>query len=284
LTPSEQTKKRRITAPRLDRIIGHRRRIASGLLAAGLLASCGRGGDWRTPPAAEQAASSGQAGYVTPPRFTAAARLGDGQIEIVGRADANAEVRLGSPDGTAYEATTDSRGAFSLAMPPATTVRLFGLSEEVRGRRIQGEGDLAVIPAPGRLAALLRAGVGAQTPGKAAASPQITAVDFDAGGGTVASGLARPGAALKLSVDGGAAVEGRADNQGRFSFPLAAALKRGDHQLLVQSASGQAQVHFTLAPAAPIAGLPFRAERQAGDWRIDWLTPGGAAQTTLIMD
>jgi hypothetical protein len=256
--------------------------FAAGLAAAAL-AACSRGGDWRTPTAANGGTDS-QAGYVAPPRFTAAARLGDGEIEIVGRADRGAGVRLASPDGAAFAAVTDSRGAFSLAVPAAKTVRLFGLSEDVGGRRVQGEGYLAVIPAPGRTAVLLRAGAGAEAAGPAAAVPQITTVDFDAGGGAVASGLARPGAALRLSLDGAAAGEARADAQGRFSFTLAAPLKPGDHEFLLDSAGGEARTRVAVSPPRPISGLPFRGERLANGWRIDWLTPGGGAQTTLIMD
>lgn len=221
---------------------------------------------------------------MTPPRFTAFDRLPDGQIQVVGRAEPNARVRLSSPDGAAYGATTDSRGAFSLAVPKADGVRLFGLAEDVGGRLIQGEGYLALLPAPGRPAILLRAGVGAQAPGASSAAPQIAAVDFDAGGGAVVSGLAHPGSSLRLSIDGVPGGEARADAQGRFSFALAAMVKPGDHELVVLSPGGQAHARFSVGPSGPITGLPFRGQRQAGDWRIDWLTPGGGAQTTLIMD
>jgi hypothetical protein len=270
-------------------IIGDRPPIASPVrwLAAACLAvalaACGRGGDWRTPPPASEA-EDGQAGYVAPPRFTFAARLGDGEIEIVGRAQRNASVRLASPDGTAYGGATDSRGAFSVAVPAAPAVRLFGLSEDVGGRKVQGEGYLAVLPGPGRAGVLLRAGIGALAPGPPPGAPQIITVDFDAGGGAVASGLARPGTALRLVVDGATGGEARADAQGRYAFALADMLKPGDHTLKVLSAGSQATAEFTVRPASPISGLPFRAARQGGGWRIDWLTPGGGPQTTLIMD
>ena len=134
------------------------------LLALLAVSACSRGGDWRTPPAADQGADS-QNGYVAPPRFTAAARLGDGETEIVGRADPNSRVRLSSPDGAAYGATTDSRGAFSLAAAggrqDGQAVRAL---EDCKGRSAGAGRGLfgAVIPEPGRPAVLLRAGVGAQ--------------------------------------------------------------------------------------------------------------------------
>jgi hypothetical protein len=271
-------------------IIRHRAWNASGagwsgvLLAAALLCACSRGGDWRTPPAPEDQSAEGQIGYTPPPRFTSAQRLGDGQTQLGGLAEPNVRVRLASPDGATYGAASDGKGLFSLTVPAAPAVRLFGLSEDVAGRVIQGEGYLAVIPAPGRPAVLLRAGAGAHAPGLSSNAPEIAAVDFDAGGGAVVSGVAHPGSTLRLVLDGQANSEARADAQGRFSFALAAMLKPGDHALVVQSPGGQAGARFSVSRSGPISGLPFRGERQAGDWRIDWLTPAGGAQTTLIMD
>lgn len=253
-------------------------------MAAGLLGACGRGGDWRTPPAPADESAQDQAGYSPPPRFTSALRLGDGQIELGGLAEPNAPIRLTSPDHTIYPASADAKGLFSLTLPAATTARLFGLSETVSGRVIQGEGYLAVLPAPGRAAALLRAGGGAHAPGATSDAPALAAVDFDSGGGALVSGVAHPGSTLKLTLDGQSGGDSRADAQGRFSFALAAVLNPGDHDVTVQSSSGQADAHFSVSPSGPISGLPFRGERQAGDWRIDWLTPAGGEQTTLIID
>ncbi len=271
-------------------IIRHRARNARGaawlgaVFAVGLLCACSRGGDWRTPPPPEDEQAQGQTGYTPPPRVTSAQRLGDGRIELSGLGDPNAPVRLASPDGGAFGALTDGRGLFSLILPSASAVRLFGLSETVAGRPIQGEGYLAVLPAPGRAAMLLRAGAGAHAPGASSNAPEVAAVDFDAGGGAVVSGLAHPGSVLRLTLDGRSGGEARADAQGRFSFALAAMLKPGDHDLTIQSPGGQAEAQFSVSRSGPISGLPFRGQRQAGDWRIDWLTPAGGQQTTLIMD
>jgi hypothetical protein len=191
---------------------------------------------------------------------------------------------MASPDGTAFTATTDSRGAFSLAVPAPTAVTLFGLSETGAGRPIQGEGYVALLPTPGRPAALLRAGVGAQAAGAGAVGPAVTAIDFDASGDTVVSGFARPGQPIRLAVDGTAGGEVHADAQGRFSFTLAEPLKPGDHAVVVQSQAGQASARFTIGPATPISGLPYSGRRVANGWRVDWLTPSGGEQTTLIMD
>jgi hypothetical protein len=247
------------------------------------LAACGRGGDWRTPAASSQSASA-EASYVPPPRFTAAARLGDGDVEIVGRAHKNAKVRLTSPDGLSLGAVTDSRGAFSIAVPRSPAVRLFGLSEDVAGHPVRGVGYLAVVPSPGQPAVVLRAGTGAETLGAPAAAPRITAVDFDVSGLTVVSGLAHPGSTLRLALDGAAAVDVHANSQGRYALTLPAALKAGEHELAVQSPQGQAQARFRVSPASAISGLPFRAQRQPTGWRIDWLTPAGGEQTTWVID
>jgi hypothetical protein len=291
LTASQETKGRRsatrgIESPNIDLCARNAR--AAGwvgvLFAAGLLASCGRGGDWRTQPAPADEQAQAQTGYTPPPRITSTRRLDDGQIELGGLADPNVRIRLASPDGKAYGAVTDGRGLFSLTAPAAPGVRLFGLSEDVAGRIIQGEGYLAVLPAPGRVAVLLRGGGGAHAPGASSDAPQVAAVDFDAGGGAVVSGVAHPGSTLRLVLDGRPAGEARADGQGGFSFALAAMLKPGDHELTIQSPVGEADARFGVSPSGPISGLPFRGQRQAGDWRIDWLTPAGGQQTTLIMD
>jgi hypothetical protein len=161
---------------------------------------------------------------------------------------------------------------------------MFGLAEEIDDRLVQGEGYIVVLPPPGRVAALLRAGGGAQVLDGAAASPEIDAVDFDAGGAAVVSGAATRGQSLKLSVDQTPAAEGRADARGRFAIGLSAMLRPGHHALSVQQPGGQAGVQVAIRPAPAISGLPFRGAREASDWRIDWTTPGGGVQTALLID
>jgi len=253
------------------------------LLVALAVAACSRGGDWRSPAQSSQS-SAAQATYVPPPRFTAAARLGDGDVEIVGRADRNSRIRLTSPDGASLSGVTDSRGAFTIAAPRPAAVRLFGLAEEVAGRQVRGAGYLAVIPSPGQAAVVLRAGIGAEALSAPSAPPKISAVDFDSSGAAAVSGLARPGSPLKLTIDGGPGAEGRANGQGRYSLTLAATVKPGSHELVIQSPLGRAEAHVVVSPAGPISGLPFRDAREANGWRIDWLTPAGGEQTTLVLD
>ena len=266
-----------------------RSQIPSPLSATGaflallLLAGCGRGGDWREGHA-DAPKDPPSSGYVRPPQITAAARAADGGTVLSGQGQADVRLRLASPDGGSYGATADDDGRWSVTLPGEIGVRLFVLSEEIGGRVVQGEGYVAILPPPGRPAVLLRAGGGA-APLDDSQVLQIAAVDFDGGGSGVVSGAARPGAALRVAIDGAAAGETHASPQGRYATPISGTIKSGGHQVEVRSGAGAAQAVVTLvAPPARITGLPYRAQRLAGAWRVDWLTPGGGPQTTLVLD
>lgn len=224
-------------------------------------------------------------GYVRPPQVLAATRGPDGGVVLTGLGAADVRLRLASPDGGAYGATADDSGHWGITLPASNDVRLFGLSEEISGRVVQGEGYVATLPTPGRPAALLRAGGGAG-PLIESAALQITAIDFDAAGGAVISGTAAQGASLKAVIDGAPAGETHASPHSHFSLALSSALKPGDHRIQIQSGAASAQVHVTVGQAAqPAAGdLPYHGQRVDGGWRIDWLTPGGGPQTTLVLD
>ena len=248
-----------------------------------LLAGCGRGGDWREAHA-DAPKDAPSSGYIRPPQITGAARAADGGTVLSGQSQADVRLRLASPDGGAYGATADDDGRWSITLPSETGVRLFGLSEEISGRVVQGEGYVAVLPPPGRPAVLLRAGGGA-SPLDDNQTLQIAAVDFDAGGSGVISGAARPGAALRVALDGAAAGETHASPQGHYAATIAGAIKAGAHQLEVQSGAAATQAAVTVdAPPSRITGMPYRAQRVANAWRVDWLTPGGGPQTTLVLD
>jgi hypothetical protein len=170
-------------------------------------------------------------------------------------------------------------------MPPASDVGLFGVAEELGGRDVQGEGYVAVLPSPGPAGVLLRAGGGAAVlVASQKTNLKISAVDFDGSGAVVVSGLARPGAAARLFIDAAAAGEARVNERGRFSISPGAAIKPGDHDIRVDCADQTTGAKFTLDHPRPISGPPYRGERTQAGWRIDWLTPGGAEQTTLVFD
>lgn len=286
----------RLDAPPSERpIIGGRARKASGevgdarglALSVGLalmLAACHRGGaDWREAQA-NPASGEVESGYVKPPQVLTASRQTDGSILLSGRSKPSVRIRLSSPDGNAYGTTAGQDGTWSALAPPSGAVRMFGLSEEINGRLVQGEGYIVLLPAPGRAGALLRAGGGAAALDGEGPVLEIDAVDFDAGGATVISGAARTGQPLKLTVDQAPAAESRPDSKGRFAIGLAAMLRPGDHTLTIEQAGAQASARIHLSPPQPIAGSPYRGVREANDWRVDWTTPGGGVQTALIVD
>lgn len=274
--------------------------IAALTCAALALAACNRGGaDWRDSRAEPANSSDAPSGYVRPPQILSAARAADTGVVLAGDAEPDVRLRLASPDGGAYGATSDDNGHWILNLPASASVRLFGLSEEIGGRLVQGEGYVAVLPPPGRPAVLLRAGGGATALIDSQAL-RVAAVDFDAAGGGEVSGTAKPGSALRVVVDGAPAGEGHAGPHGHFTMALSApaktgdrqdsivltsALKPGAHQIAVQSGGELAQAAVSVSPPpASFSGLPYQGERVAGGWRIDWLTPGGGPQSTVVLD
>ena len=167
-----------------------------------------------------------------------------------------------------------------IALAPAPTVRLFGLSMVEGGRTMQAEGYLAVTP--GGAAAQLRAGAAARVLASGGA-PRILAVDFDRKGGTALSGTGAPGTQVSVRVDGVEKGRTQADGHGRFALALDAPLAAGDRQLELDDAGARAQARIAVSPASALSGGPFSAAVAPSGWRIDWMTPGGGVQTTLLI-
>jgi len=236
------------------------------------------------PPSSAQVGDAAQTGYVTPPRVTSAVRMDGGGVALTGRTEPEARIRLQSPDGAASGVTASADGTWSLVEAAPQAVRLLGVSEVVGSRAVQSTGYLAVLPGPGQPAILLRAGGGSQTLEQASAAPWVSAVDFDDGGGAVISGLGKPGAPVHVTIDDASAGEARPDGNGHFSVTPPFPLKPGPHQTQVLSTFGKARAAFTVSAPAPLSTPSFVGQRQANDWRIDWLTPAGAPQTTLAFD
>jgi hypothetical protein len=185
----------------------------------------------------------------------------------------------------AFGATARDDGQWSINTPGSPAVGLFGVAAELAGRDVQSEGYVAVLPGPGPAGALLRAGGGAVVlVGPLLSGLKIAAVDYDGSGAAVVSGMARPGAPARLFIDGAAAGEARVNDRGRFSISSGGILQPGDHQVRVDCADQTASAKFSLDHPRSISGLPYHAERTPAGWRIDWLTPGGGEQTTLIFD
>jgi hypothetical protein len=202
---------------------------------------------------------------------------------LTGRATPNVKVRLASPAGAAMFAQSDRAGRWRLLLPAAQEVRLFGLSAPGQGRAVQAEGYIAITPSG--LTAQLRAGSGALVLGAQKATPTILAVDFDHKGGAVISGDAPASGPAMIDVDGSVRNPARVDAEGRFMLALNEPLRPGDHVVTVTAAGGgRAQMGLTVSTAEPLTAGPFRAQLAPGGWRVDWLTPGGGVQSTLLRD
>ena len=111
------------------------------------------------------------------------------------------------------------------------------------------------------------------------------ALDYDAKGAATVSGFAAPAETVELRVDGVERGQAVADQAGRF-VALAHRAARRRRARLRPGRRRRARARFSAAigPASPVSGAPYAARREGGGWRIDWITPGGGEQTTLIFD
>ena len=252
---------------------------AAVLIATALgLAACGA-----RPPAAnsEREAAAQEAGNLAPPRIDGV-RLGPSGVILTGAAPAGGKVRLATPAGQALSVTADAHGRWTLALPGAAEPRIFGLSASEHGRQIQAEGYVLVTP-QGQ-AALLRAGAAAlriDIPTR----PGLRAIDFDRGGGVEVSTQVAPGATVIVRLDGRQAAEGRADAAGRYVASLGSQspIRAGAHQLQAAGDGFVDHVTAQLSPAAPLADGPVRSQLTPAGLRVDWMTPGGGVQSTLLV-
>ena len=194
---------------------------------------------------------------------------------------AGATVRLTQVGGAVIDTPVDTYGRWQVRLPADTSVRLFELSMHDHDRPVQAEGVLAVTPQG--VFAQLRAGAGALVLQAPSAQPRILAVDFDRQGGAVVSGMGAPGTSLSMWVDGMARGAIKADPAGRFFLAFAAPLTPGAHLLSLIAGDQSDQVEVQIAPVDPTVTGAFRAVPEAAGWRVDWLTPGGGRQSTLLI-
>lgn len=233
---------------------------------------------WTSSQAAAQNPSAAEAGYVAPPKVTWANRADDGVV-LTGAARAGARVRLGPPAGEPLFAVADRSGAWTLKLAPSDIVRLYGLSMTVGDRAVQAEGYLMVLP-DGRVVQL-RAGAGAWTLSSPTTAPRLLAVDHDDEGGAVISGVAPAGGAVQARIDRSRVVSGRARADGHFDLALSEPLAPGAHDIELVGDGGRDALSAPISPAEPL-GAPFRETRTPYGWRVDWMTPGGGVQSTLV--
>jgi len=263
---------------------GTRTKAALGL-AAVLCTACGAGPD---APAKTSSArpSADEAGFIVPPQAQTLRRLQDGGLVLTGTAPAGAVVRLASPAGSAFAATADDKGRWSITAPALARPALFGLSATSHGRTVQAQGYIALLPKGGSsaLGALLRAGAGALPLGPTSERVRITALDLDAARAAIVSGAAPTGAVLAAAVDGVAAGEGAAAADGGFALSLIAPVELGPRRIEVSGPAASAAATVEVRALSRPAPLPYRSERATDAWLIDWITPGGGVQTTYLFD
>ena len=243
------------------------------------LAACGQDPTPGAPPAAKGAPAQADVGYLAPPQVTEV-RLDGETLRVSGSAPGASQVRLATPEGKALFAEADSKGGWRLDTPRGSQPQIYGLSAAGGGRTVQSEGYLLLTP-DGE-AALLRAGTGALRVGRAGKN-DLDAVDFDREGGAVVSGRAPAGAALSVHVDGRKLAEGRADARGRYVLALTQQMEPGRRQIDVFGDATENPVEVDATPAPALASGPFRAAAVAGGLRVDWMTPGGGVQSTILL-
>ena len=250
----------------------------AGVILGLALAGCSPS-DQGVRPAGETRATALQAGYGIPPMPVGVRRDGE-DLVISGRAAPEARVRLATPAGEARFSQADGAGTWVLRIPVSSQARLFGLSSIIGTQTVQAQGYFLVTPAGQGV--LLRAGAGAHRfdPGRSG----ILAVDFDGEGGALVSGIAGAGEGLTLRVDGRQPVEGRAGVDGRFSIALSQPISAGPHEIRIFGNRADWRVSFEARPAAPIAEGPYRVQPVSRGLRVDWMTPGGGVQTTILID
>lgn len=259
-------------------------RLAPALALILFLAACGgdRGDSaWKTaaPKAADDPAA--EAGYLRPPVLSSTTRLPDGRIALSGRAAPGVEVRLGVPGGQPLLVRADEQGNWTLVLPRSGEVRIFSLSMIVSGGRlVQSAGYLAILP-DGR-AVVLRPGAAALVLGEGSDKPRLQSIDFDEGGAATIAGSARPGSGLALRIDRAARAAGKTDDQGRFHLVVEGPIAAGGHLFEVSGDSGEQVVQVPVARAESLTSA-FRAVQLGPHWRIDWMTPAGGLQSTLIV-
>lgn len=128
-------------------------------------------------------------------------------------------------------------------------------------------------PAPASPAPVVAAGAAAVP---AAPAMHIESVEADEAGGFYASGLAAPGAQVRLYLNGSFLTDVIADAKGRWSLRVSRGLQRGKYTVRADAlAAGKvaerAQVEFDYAPAPKLAAAPEQPAAQ----------PQGKAATTV---
>lgn len=260
-------------------------RLALAMACGAALAACGKPAAGPSPSETLTPAEKAAAAYAAPPSLTSAEHSAAGGVELRGVSRPDAQVKLAGVGGT-FSTMADHAGAWELRAP-SVDPQIYALAADLSGRIVRSRGYVVILPAPGIAAVILRPGTGAVAPGGPRGEPAITAIDYDRGGAGVVSGRAGPDKLVRIQIDGQDAGEGRTDRTGAFSISLSNVLKPGAHNVAVRVINDQgvgevAQAAFDVGPAAFTP--PLSAQRTEQGWRLDWATPGGGVQTTLLFD
>jgi hypothetical protein len=250
-------------------------------LAALIAASACSGPDGEAAGNGTNAAATGEQGFRPAPRLTAAVRAADGQLALSGEASPGAAVRLESSTGAAQFATADAKGDWRMTLAAWSEARLYALSMSDGGHVSPATGYLFVMP--DGAVARLAAGGGSVVITPAANAHVSLALDYDNRAAATLSGAAAPLGNASLRVDGVERGQTTTDATGRFVLPLNQPLTPGAHDFDLAGGQGDVRFSATIAAPAPLRG-PFAAAPIAGGWRVDWTTPGGGEQTTLVFE
>ena len=231
----------------------------------------------RTAP--RKPAVSTESAYHPPPSVMRAAFGHENSVTVEGRAQPLTSVRLRSPEGRSATAQADRNGVWRVTLPATPGARFLSVSTIDGGRAVQSEGYLVLTP---ETAAVLRSGAGAWPLSGAPSRARLVALDYDRKGGAVVTALGAPGGILALSIDGARRAAGRAGADGRLVIALEEPLTPGVHQLQLTGGVAKDDRAAEVSPAGLLPAVPLRATREAADWRIDWMTPAGGVQTTLL--
>jgi hypothetical protein len=255
--------------------------VRTVLILVGLLAfGCNRPPANEAAATAQDAASAAERGYVAPPELLhVLLRPGD-RLELDGSAQPGARVTLATPTGPAGSTVADASGTWRLIASTGAQARLLGLSMSNNDRVVQAKGYLFV--APDGLAARLRAGGGSEAFNGQPGALAVTAMDYDRQFAATLSGRAASGETVRLRVDGVERGQVNADPHGRFVLPLNEPLGAGVHDFELAGGRGEVPFQASIEAPASLSGAPFRAARVGAGWRIEWLTPGGGEQTTVV--
>jgi hypothetical protein len=252
--------------------------VVASILALALLAGCGEKETAVNVAGDDQAAPAGD--YRPAPELLGGGVLGDGSVQLFGSATPGAVVRLRSPDGAQQFATADARGVWRFTLAASPQPRLLGLSMSDKGQIVQAVSFLFL--SPDGMVARLKAGGGTQAAAPSKPGLAALALDYDNQRAATLSGASGPHETVTVRVDGVERGQATADSTGRFVLPLPL-LPAGAHEFDLMGATQE--VHFSASIDAPAAlsQAQYAATRAGQGWRVDWRTPGGGGQTTLIL-